>query len=58
MRDKKNSLLKILNFYRSIQKRISYELMEFAGRETLDTSSKVLAPEEAKYINTKSEVIV
>ena len=36
MRNNKNKLLKVLNFYRSIQKRVVLELREFSGREAVN----------------------
>lgn len=51
MRDAKNRLLQILNFYRSIQKRIVLELKEFARREVVNNQVKLRPPEEAFYID-------
>ena len=36
MRNNKNKLHKVLNFYRSIQKRVVLELREFSGREAVN----------------------
>lgn len=50
MRQTKNRLLKILNFYRSLQKRIAQELQEFAGREAVNADVKVRLPQEAYQV--------
>lgn len=44
MRDLKNRLLKVLNFYRSVQKRIAFELREFSQREAVNNDVKVRIP--------------
>jgi hypothetical protein len=54
IRDSKNRLLKILNFYRSIQKRIVLELKEFSRREIINNHVKHQPPEEAFYLSTKA----
>jgi len=54
MRDSKTRLLKILNFYRSVQKRIVLELKEFSRREVVNNQVKTKAPEEAFYVDTKA----
>ena len=54
IRDSKNRLLHILNFYRSIQKRVVLELQEFSGREVLNNQVKVNMPHESYYIDTKT----
>lgn len=54
MRDAKNRLLQILNFYRSIQKRIVLELKEFARREVVNNQVKLRPPEEAFYIDQRA----
>jgi len=51
MRDAKNKLLQILNFFRSVQKRIVLELKEFARREVINNQVKIKPPEEAFYIS-------
>ena len=44
MRDLKNRLLKVLNFYRSVQKRIDFELREFSQREAVNNHVKIRIP--------------
>jgi hypothetical protein len=51
MRDAKNKLLQILNFFRSVQKRVVLELKEFARREVINNQVKIKPPEEAFYIS-------
>jgi len=51
MRDAKNKLLQILNFFRSVQKRIVLELKEFARREVINNQVRIKPPEEAFYIS-------
>lgn len=57
MRDNKNKLLKVLNFYRSIQKRIVLELREFSGREAVNNKVRQKAPEESYYLDQKSQCL-
>ena len=54
MRDCKNRILNIINFYRSIQKRVVLELREFSGREVLNNKVKIKPPHESYYIDTKA----
>lgn len=54
MRDCKNRLQKILNFYRSIQKRIVLEAQEFARREAVNNHTKIRIPQETFYVNKKA----
>jgi hypothetical protein len=54
MRDSKSKLLKIFNFYRSIQKRITLELKEFSRREVVNNHTKVDPPEESYYMDKKA----
>lgn len=44
MRSNKDKLLRILNFYRSIQKRITLELRDFAAREVVNDKVRVKIP--------------
>lgn len=44
MRDSKNRILKILNFYRSIQKRLVLDARDFARREAVNSNVKVRLP--------------
>ena len=53
MRDSKNRILKILNFYRSIQKRLVLDARDFARREAVNSNVKVRLPQEAFYIGRK-----
>ena len=48
-RDTKTKLLYVLNFYRSVQKRIALELREFCGREVSSQNIDLSAPQEATY---------
>ena len=54
LRDNKNRLLKVLNFYRSVQKRITLELQEFSGREAVNNDVKVSTPAESYYLDSKA----
>lgn len=54
MRNSKDRLLKILNFYRSVQKRIYLELQSFAMKEAINNNIKIKIPEEAYYMGTKA----
>ena len=54
MRDNKNKILKIFNFYRSIQKRIVLELREFSGREAVNNHVRQKPPEESYYTDSKA----
>jgi hypothetical protein len=44
MRDNKTKLLYVLNFFRSVQKRITLELREFAGQEVVSQNVDVKPP--------------
>ena len=57
IRQNKNRLLKILNFYRSVQKRVVLELKEFSRREVLNNDVKVKPPEEAFYVGDKASSV-
>jgi len=54
MRDNKNRLLKVLNFYRSVQKRMVLESQDFARREAVNNHVKVRLPQEAFYVGRKA----
>ena len=51
MRDNKNKILKVLNFYRSVQKRITMELREFSGREVVNNQVRQKPSEESYYLD-------
>ena len=44
MRDTKTKLLYVLNFFRSIQKRLALDLREFAGREIVSQNVNIMSP--------------
>ena len=54
LRDGKIRLLRILNFYRSVQKRIVLELRDFSNREVLNNTAKMTYPHESFYIDNKA----
>lgn len=44
MKDTKTKLLYVLNFFRAIQKRITLDLREFAGREIVSENVDIKSP--------------
>ena len=56
MKDTKTKLLYVLNFFRSIQKRLTLELREFSGKEVNPQNIILIPPQEATYMEGNSSV--
>ena len=57
MKDTKTKLLYVLNFFRSIQKRMCLDLREFSGKEIVNDSIQAVPPQEATYLGRAAQTI-